>query len=106
MKKHQIKSEGELFSNAFNEVSGVLRSYKDPLGDEGSATALIQREVFVLFEKYRTQILDRFSFGWKKDMEFKCENIFSYKLDKVPVAMVNLAKAYYALADDGKILKA
>uniref|UniRef100_A0AC35FR66 RNA-dependent RNA polymerase n=1 Tax=Panagrolaimus sp. PS1159 TaxID=55785 RepID=A0AC35FR66_9BILA len=100
MTKYQIKSEGELFANAFLEVAGDFKNQKR--FGEGSVPSIVQDKVFEIFREYRTKILDKFQPNWKFDMEQKQISFFNYKIMDVTEEMKSLAKRYYALSMESK----
>uniref|UniRef100_A0AC34F2M4 RNA-dependent RNA polymerase n=1 Tax=Panagrolaimus sp. ES5 TaxID=591445 RepID=A0AC34F2M4_9BILA len=97
MTKYQIKSEGELFANAFLELSGDFKSQKR--FGEGSVTSIVQEKVKEIFKEFRTKILDKFQPNWNFDREQKQISFFNYQIMNVKEEMVSLAKRYYAISE-------
>lgn len=96
--RYQINSEGELFSNSFSELVGVLDNNRLPSQNESTGASIVQQKVFDIFARYRTSCLDQFSKTWKDEMRNKNENVFSFKISPIPQKMMDLAVEFHTLA--------
>uniref|UniRef100_A0A914Y1G9 RNA-directed RNA polymerase n=1 Tax=Panagrolaimus superbus TaxID=310955 RepID=A0A914Y1G9_9BILA len=102
MIKQRIKTEGELFSNAFTGTFGALGKQKLPLLNDSAETSMIQHQIHQIFKSFRADLLNMFSSDWKEDMENKRKNIFSYQLPNVSPRMIRLAKHFYEISAEDK----
>lgn len=101
MKQYSILSEAELFTNTFLEIPGVFSTYKLTTRDDNTLESTIRTMVYEIFKRYRTEVLNKFSSTWERDMRDRMETFTSYKLPKVPPKMMELAKSYYEIAESG-----